>query len=673
MPEFYRTGDTYVWKGEPYERFPAKEAGFRYNGVDKVWTTKYVEKAIRLIDYAGPELRKELEEIRDGLQKNFAGSHATDADLDIPVPHGLKEFGFQRGGVAFGHGKPAVFYGDEMGLGKTIQALLLINLDPTIKRVLVICPAAVRLNWLKEARKWLTREFNFGMALGKVWPDGADFVVINYDILAKHYDALRAEEWDMLICDEIHYLKNQKAKRTQQVFGKRDGRKKQNAGWQFTPIPARKKVALTGTPILNRPIELWPIISWLDPMTWKSFWFFAKRYCAAYQGRWGWDLTGASNLDELHNKLRTTILVRRLKKDVLTDLPPKIRQVIELPANGEAARLVEAEKAKFAENAPDFEEATRIAEEVWEDAQRTGDMDAYEAAIRSLRKGSKYAFEEIAAIRHQIALAKVPSVIEHAEDLLEDGGKLVIFAHHRDVLKKLKEHFGDKAVLLWGGLNPQQQQKAVDDFQENDDVTVFLGQTKAAGQGITLTASSRVLFAELDWVPGLITQAEDRCHRIGQRDSVMVQHIVFEASLDVQMAETLIEKQRVADQALDNTEAAKKLQAINMPIQKPKLTPAKQRIFDLGQVMTEDDKADVHLAIQMVAGVCDGAWAQDGRGFNKFDSHIGKDMAARGTLTTGQAAFGLSLVYKYKGQLPGYMVNKLDNIWERYRARKEEK
>ena len=251
-----------------------------------------------------------------------------DYDLDIPAPEGLEYMPFQRAGIAYAMARENTLIGDEMGLGKTIQALGVINADPTIRDVLIICPASLKINWQREAQKWLVRPMTVGIVSTKEpFPD-TDIKIINYDILTKFKSQLRAINWDFLVVDEVHYLKNPKALRTAQVFGKwnKDPSKK------IHPLDAKRRAFMTGTPIVNRPIELFPLLKFTG--IFKNWKHFVERYCNGHQTRWGWDVSGASNLGELQGKLRSTIMVRRLKKDVLTDLPPKRRQVIELPQNG---------------------------------------------------------------------------------------------------------------------------------------------------------------------------------------------------------------------------------------------------------------------------------------------------------------------------------------------------
>lgn len=473
--------------------------------------------------------------------KAIEASKAIDADVAIPVPDGLAYMPFQKAGISFAAGRPGTLIGDEMGLGKTIQAIGIINMDPTVKRVLVMCPASLKLNWSREIAKWAVRPLRVGVQLAKeAWiGDVCDVVVMNYDIAGKFEKAITATVWDLFICDECHHLKNPKAARTKIVLGKKArGQEPGHDG-----VKARRRVFMSGTPLINRPIELFPLLRSLEPGKWG---FKDQiRYCAGFQNGWGWDFSGASHLDELHNRLRSTVMVRRLKKDVLKDLPPKRRQIIEIAANGSAGLVREEAEAFAAHEARLTTLKAKVAA-----AAMADDQTGYAALADQLKKAYSVAFEEIAKQRHAVAVAKIPAVIEHLR-LAMDEGKVVCFAHHRDVVDALQAEFGAAAVHLYGGMTEADKDAAVRAFQEDPTVTLFIGSITAAGVGITLTASSHVVMAELDWRPGIVSQAEDRTHRIGQADAVLVQHLVLEGSLDAKMVKTIVRKQDVADRVLD--------------------------------------------------------------------------------------------------------------------------
>jgi hypothetical protein len=476
-----------------------------------------------------------------------AEQKSTEYSVRIRLPHNIKPFSTHRKSERFNPGRyslpvrtvVAVEYVEEAEsvcvavdakdklyctkhcilTHNTIQAVGVWNLDKSLKSCLIVCPASLRLNWQREFEKWSTRPVVVKIVNGgkpKDWPTGTwDVLIINYDVLTKHRSRIDGCQIDLLIGDEIQYCRSQTAQRTKGMFGY----KTRKGEIKILPIKASRKLFLTGTPIVNRPVELWPLIESLDPLDLgRSFFKFALDFCAAKKTRWGWDFTGASKLDLLQKKLREKFMVRRLKEEVLNDLPAKIRQVIPIPAEGASVLIRE-------------------------------ELDAYEY-MESLSgtERSRYAFETISDIRHRVALAKVPYVIEYVKDAIESS-PVVLFAHHQDVIQLLKNAFPN-CVTITGDTSMEERQLAVDTFQ-NGNVDLIIGNIQAMGVGLTLSRSSHVIFAELDWVPGNLSQAEDRCHRIGQTESVLVQHIVLEGSLDQKMLRDIFTKQEIIDKALD--------------------------------------------------------------------------------------------------------------------------
>ena len=651
-----------------YEKDIAKSAGFRWNPTEKLWWTDDILKAARLKDEADTEAAKVISEQLAEKEAKISASAATDADIDIPVPDGLEYLPFQKAGIAAAK-TGNVLLGDEMGLGKTIQALGIINNDESIRKVLIVVPASLRLNWKREAEKWLVADYTIGIAEGNDIPD-TNIVIINYDILNRHADVLRKTDWDLVIADESHKLKNGKALRTQAVVGKWDS----DPTKIIEPLKAKRKVFLTGTPILNRPIELFTSLHYLYPETWKSVMYYGKRYCGGFQGEYGWDFSGASNLDELQIKLRETVLVRRLKADVLSELPSKTRQIIELPLNGTSKAVKHEQKVIAKYNT--LKDRLDMLKDV--------KPDDYEKAVKQLRSEFKVAFDEISKVRHDTAVAKVPAVVNHINDILEDNSdyKLVVFAHHHDVVNGIVEGIGaEKCVTLIGTDSTEHRQESVDRFQNDSTVQVFVGTIGAAGVGITLTKSSHVVFAELDWVPGNITQAEDRVHRIGQNEAVLIQHLVVTESIDAHLAHTLVSKQAVISKAVDMSINGKSLTQNFIEKDKALVEAAKEKAGkEVRKVEKKrktkkefNDKVDmalvelVHLGLNRLAGSCDGARAIDDSGFNKFDTTFGKSLAAQKPewWSPKQVVCAAKMVIKYKRQLPeavveaGYEIKKL--------------
>ena len=491
------------------------------------------------------------------------------------------------------------------------------------------------------------RRQGLGLAAGQF-----SIVIINYDVLAKHRKRIDKTEWDLLIVDEVHYSKNPKAARTKALFGHKTQAK---GDIKQTAIKATRKLYLTGTPIVNRPVELWPLLQVADPNgLGKNFFAFARKYCAAHQTRYGWDFSGASNLESLQQQLRAKLMVRRLKQDVLKDLPAKRRQVIELPANG-SADVIAVERQIYDSHKSYIEELeARLLE-----AERECDQDLIDDIRSEMTVFNKTAFGEMSKARHETALAKVPELIKHLETALESG-PVVCFGWHLDVIAEIADAFPGRSVVLTGQTPMEQRQAAVDAFQAGD-VDLFVGNIKAAGVGLTLTRSSHVVFAELDWVPGNLSQAEDRCHRIGQRDSVLVQHLVLEDSVDAEMIAQLIVKQEVIERAMDREpeqqdtvatpQTAVKADPRTTTIEvKPDPKDAAADALTAGQIEA------IHIGLRSIAGVCDGADARDDQGFNKFDTRLGKELASRPELSPRQALFGQRLCVTYQRQLPADLV-----------------
>lgn len=539
-----------TWTGYRFELLgvfgtEARDAGFHWDSKSKTHWSGREDVAKRFEKFADEKAKEKL----TFRQLNIDASQALDANIDIPIPDRinpvtgkkLEYLPFQRGGVAYAAERENTLIADEMGLGKTIQAIGLINYDPRIKKILVIPPASLRINWSRELMRWAVRSLSGGMAEGGKVPD-TDIVICNYDIVKNCRRELLKIHWDLKICDESHYLKNPDTVRTRAVLGTEfEGR------LTTSPILSDRTLFLTGTPILNRPIELWPTVRYADPEgIGSSQWTFMSKYCKVWEAPWGWDATGAGNLGELQDRLRAKIMIRRLKKDVLKDLPPKRRQILVIPAP--KIKAVEEEKKFYESNAQIIEDAMNDAAIT----QAEGDEESYKFAAMRLKGIKRVAFEQMSRLRHDTAVAKIPFVIEYVENALEQEDKLVLFCHHTDVAKALYEQFKKVSEMMYMATSVPERQRMVDRFQDQSDkrCKLIIGTIGTMGVGWTLTSSSFVVFAELDWRPGIVTQAEDRLHRIGQLECVNVIHLIFDESLDARQVKRLIEKQEMIEEAV---------------------------------------------------------------------------------------------------------------------------
>lgn len=564
-------------------------------------------------------------------------SLVSDSNFTPPTPEGLSCLPYQRAGVeyamaAFERGNGCII-GDEMGLGKTIQAIACINALEDVKRVLIVCPNSLKLNWRNELRKWLTKKMRIQVQkAGQVYfGDHVDILIINYDIVAK-YPQLAKSQWDMRIIDEAHYLKNPKAKRTVATLG----------------IWSRRKLTLTGTPIENKPIEIFSLINDIDPARWKSRFTFGKRYCNGQNNGWGWDFDGSSNAEELQDALRSTIMIRRLKSQVLKELPAKRRQVVEISSDKIGPMLREEDRIWKASQG-DIEQLRANIEL----AKANEDFLKYKAAVETLNEIQGVAFDEMAAVRKEIGLAKVDSSIEFIQDALE-GGKVIVFAHHLEVVEALKQAFPQAAVITGNVTKIEDRQAAVERFQGDPACNVFIGNL-AAAEGLTLTAADHVIFVEAQWVPGKLQQMEDRAHRIGQTRSVLCTYLVLEDSLDARMLRACVDKLDVIDKTLDRQHDP--IAYAEPPAFVPKneakpVNERRDRLAKLAEQITPEMRVEILQGLQRVAGMdADYAKEINGVGFSKVDGRIGHELALSQRLSPMQAALGAVLCNKYRGQI----------------------
>ncbi len=425
----------------------------------------------------------------------------------------LELYPFQKRGVSFIEAnKGRALVADEMGLGKTVQALGWLQMHPDKRPAIIVVPASLKLNWEKEANKWMTDPNVEVLSGTKTYPPTGDIIVINYDILQPWVPELRKLRPQVFVADECHYFKNNKAQRTKAV-------KRLTKG-----IP--HVIALSGTPIVNRPVEIYNAIQIINPDLFPNYMYFVDRYCNPRFNGFAWDHSGASNTEELHKRLIDTIMIRRLKRDVLKELPDKIKSFIPIAINNK-------QEYHIAEN--HFIEYIR---------ETRGDDAAK-------RISNAEALVKIGALKQLAVQGKLNNAITWIRDFLEVENKLVVFAVHKFVIDAVMEQFQDIAVKIDGSVSVPKRQKIVEQFQKDPDTRLFVGNIQAAGVGITLTASSNVAFLELPWTPGELAQAEDRCHRIGQKDSVNVYFLLALDTIEHRISTILDNKRVVLDAVLD--------------------------------------------------------------------------------------------------------------------------
>jgi SWI/SNF-related matrix-associated actin-dependent regulator 1 of chromatin subfamily A len=404
---------------------------------------------------------------------------------------------------------------DDMGLGKTTSTIIA-SLETGAKKILIICPASLKINWQREYQ--LYSEKTSYVCEGKNYSENAEIVIMNYDIIKNFHDSKERKnsiilnsKFDLVIIDEAHYIQNVQAQRTKLI--------------NDLVRDIERLWLLTGTPMTSRPINYFNLLSLVDSPVAKNWMAYVVRYCAGYQFKVGprkvWNVMGASNLEELRDRTSVTVL-RRLKEDVL-DLPDKIITPVYL-------RL-----------------RSKMYEEVMGDYYNWYDKNPDESKNLSIQ------FTKLTQVRQVIADEKTQHTIELAENIVEQGKKVIIFCNFTKSLEVICTHFGKSAVRLDGSMSKIQRQDAVDRFQEDEKVKVFVGNIKAAGVGITLTAAEAVIMNDLSFLPSDHSQSEDRAYRYGQKNNVLVYYPIFENTIEGIIYDILNNKKRIIATVMGDT------------------------------------------------------------------------------------------------------------------------
>jgi SWI/SNF-related matrix-associated actin-dependent regulator 1 of chromatin subfamily A len=398
---------------------------------------------------------------------------------------------------------------DDMGLGKT-TATIIAALETGSKKILIICPASLKINWQREIENYSDRPVY--IAEGKKFSTESDFVIVNYDILKNFHDTgpkkkngsiLNQSNFDLVILDEAHMISNPQAQRTKII--------------NHFVKDIKRVWLLTGTPMTSRPMNYYNLLNIIESPVAQNWMAYAIRYCQGYQFMAGrrkvWNVTGASNLEELRDRTSKQIL-RRLKEDVL-DLPDKIISPVYLRLKSKEYEELMGEYYDWFDNKKDESSSLTVQ------------------------------FSKLMKVRKVIANEKTKQTIEFAENIVEQGKKVIIFTNFTDTLQTIYQHFGKQAVYLDGSCSKPHRQNAVDEFQENDKIKVFVGNLKAAGVGLTLTAAEVVIMNDLSFVPAEHAQAEDRAYRYGQKSNVLVYYPLYENTIEGAVYDILNRKKEI--------------------------------------------------------------------------------------------------------------------------------
>lgn len=405
---------------------------------------------------------------------------------------------------------------DEMGLGKGMQSLMYLDAHPEITRCVVVCPASLKYNWQNECNK------HFGIrseVLGSTKVPNrlprARVLVINYDVLNKWVWALKDLNPQLIILDECHYLAGKSTQRTRA------------AKILCQNIP--HVIAVSGTPMLNRPIELYPTLNILYPNEFGSYHAYCHRYCGPRKCPWAWTFTGASHVKELNGKL-SKFMIRRKKVDVMKELPPLTYSVVPVPIKSKK-EYDKADKGFMSwvkKNNPEKSDVTARAE--------------------GLVKAGH--------LKRLAAKLKLDSVCKWVDDFLAGTDeKLILFAVHKSIISHLVNRYKKLCVKVDGSVPSSKRQEAFDKFKNVAKCRLFIGNIKAAGVGWNGQFCRNVVFAEMGWTPGEHIQAAARAHRIGSKNAVSVYFLVAKETIEEKLCRVIQRKQEVLNDVIDGGNA----------------------------------------------------------------------------------------------------------------------
>src|SRR4051794_19615711 len=497
-----------VWDpeiGEAFERIKGVEG--RRAPLDP-WLAEELDAFLALheveVTLAATPVLEALRAEHDEAMVAVRRSRATESEpiAEVAARLGGELQPFQWAAVRYALDARRTFLADEQGLGKTVEALAALEADDAYPAV-VVCPASLKLNWAREAERWLPHR-DVAVVDGRLAvPPVGEITILNYEIVAAHRETLGRLGPRALVVDESHYVKNPQAKRTHAV---------RRLASSVTDEGLR--LALTGTPVLNHAEELIAqlrVIGRLEDF--GSGARFSREFRTAQHG---------FSEERLHWHLRRRCFVRRLKSEVLPQLPPKRQVVVPIALDNEREyRLAEQDVVAWLREQP-------------------LDLSDLNARIAATLRAERLA--QLGTLQRLAARGKLNAALAWIHDFLASGEPLVVFARHVDVQRAVLERFPD-ALHLMGRDTIAERDAAVRAFQQADGPPLIIGATRVAAQGITLTRASNVAFLELEWTPAMHDQAEDRCHRIGQRDAVTAWYLLAAGTIDETMAE-LVEAKR---------------------------------------------------------------------------------------------------------------------------------
>ena len=484
------------------------------------WAESFSVPVDATVFQVADEMKSKLEELQQA-------SRSVDAEIEVPLLQGSL-LPYQKAGVAYATRAKRSFIADEMGLGKTIQAIATLEYSSEkddVYPAVIVCPPTLALNWKAEWNRWLPHRRVSVVSNRKDFPEPRtyDVVVVGYSNI-QHWEK-QLTGHNSYVFDESHYAKTPTAQRTKSAIKMAKSAPKHGI-----------VLCLTGTPVTNRPAEYASQLDIIGKL--KEFgglWGFYRRYCNAFQDRFGqWNISGHSHLDELNDRLRGTCYIRRTKSQVLSELPPVVHSPV----------LIEGTESGLKEYAKAERDIIKyITDRAREIALELGESPYSAAVVARIKAESNEHLVKLSVLRRLAAKAKMPVVEEWVKERIADGKKVVIAAHHRDIVDELAKKFGNLRIQGDMKVTDIEEQKHKFQTLPVEEAPVIVLSIQAAKTGHTLTAAQDIVFVELPWTPADLDQTYSRLHRIGQKGSVTATYLLTEGTIDEEIY-SLIEKKR---------------------------------------------------------------------------------------------------------------------------------
>ncbi len=497
------------------------------------WAESFSVSVDATVFQVADEMKSKLEELQQA-------SRSVDAEIEVPLLQGSL-LPYQKAGVAYATRAKRSFIADEMGLGKTIQAIATLEYSSEkddVYPAVIVCPPTLALNWKAEWNRWLPHRRVSVVSNRKDFPEPRtyDVVVVGYSNI-QHWEK-QLTGHNSYVFDESHYAKTPTAQRTKSAIKMAKSAPKHGI-----------VLCLTGTPVTNRPAEYASQLDIIGKL--KEFgglWGFYRRYCNAFQDRFGqWNISGHSHLDELNDRLRGTCYIRRTKSQVLSELPPVVHSPV----------LIEGTESGLKEYAKAERDIIKyITDRAREIALELGESPYSAAVVARIKAESNEHLVKLSVLRRLAAKAKMPVVEEWVKERIADGKKVVVAAHHRDIVDELAKKFGNLRIQGDMKVTDIEEQKHKFQTLPVEEAPVIVLSIQAAKTGHTLTAAQDIVFVELPWTPADLDQTYSRLHRIGQKGSVTATYLLTEGTIDEEIYSLIEKKRGVVNAAVEGGEFA---------------------------------------------------------------------------------------------------------------------